>query len=518
MAPDANHGSDSSPRNENSVQPTADAHNPLAPEYDDGLNGSQNFDRQNHIQPNIDYQPAQVVASIGPATNDGQEDLAPLAADVRQLVEQSRQLLAHIGHVPADAQYHKQEERKKEYLRQWKEEILPHKINDLNSPLRELRSSFRWPRKLPAPTTGDGAHANQHLLIDDAADEEDRKLEDMFKPDQLWNSWQYSMAYPHLSRFLACADPSQKTRSEVSYMDFDPEDAKHHTDEWTSTEKYEPMSSGDANGSMPPPADPPTRVLRQNILDHNELWTHIKKRIDERPDKNSSGLGIGNLQRNYKVPCRILRITDLSAVVAGLVMGSTPRIDLAYIAPFLERYLKFSNWATANMIMTGGDNVKRINTYLFEYHFAFYYVPSVSMDPELANKDFRGIRSVASFDRGISDRHRYIYEEQLSFILVGHGGDVYTNYQACHSSVKTFLSSDIALGEPLSFHITHAMLSNVDRLTSHSFPKSTTSVLTSRTPRVSQSSFLTKAGSLIRCFCHGYPLPCITLQLGGRRQ
>ena len=168
-----------------------------------------------------------------------------------------------------------------------------------------------------------------------------------------------------------------------------------------------------------------------NILDHGELWSHVKTRIDERPNRNSSGLGTGNLQRNYKVPCRILRITDLSAVVAGLVLGSTPRIDLAYIAPFLERYLKFSNWATANMIMTGGENAKRINTYLFEYHFAFYYVPTIPMDPELASKDFRGIRNVASFDRGTSSRHRYIYEEQLSFILVGHGGDVYTNYQVC---------------------------------------------------------------------------------------
>jgi hypothetical protein len=368
-------------------------------------------------------------------TIEGGYDPAQLAANVHQLVEQNRQLLAHIGHVPADAQYHKQEELKRKYLRQWKEEILPHKINDRNSPLWELRSSFRWPRRILATPTGSGSQANQFSVVDDAEEEEDRKLEDMFQPDQLWNSWQYRMAYPCLSRFLASADPSKKTRSEVSYMDFDPEDTEHLTKEWISTEKYEVSSP---NGSINVPGDPAAKVLRQNILDHGELWSHVKTRIDERPNRNSSGLGTGNLQRNYKVPCRILRITDLSAVVAGLVLGSTPRIDLAYIAPFLERYLKFSNWATANMIMTGGDNVKRINTYLFEYHFAFYYVPTISMDPELASKDFRGIRNVASFDRGTSSRHRYIYEEQLSFILVGHGGDVYTNYQVCSPFMRFY--------------------------------------------------------------------------------
>jgi hypothetical protein len=505
MATDATHGSYSSWMNVTSHQAGVHSQSPLATNSDDGSNESENLNGQSHGQVDIDYQPAQPVGDLQPATDDRCDHPAPLAADVRQLVQQSRQLLAHIGHLPADSAYHKRENLKKEYVRQWKEEILPHKINNLNSPLQELRSSFRWPRRLPAPTIGVAAHVDQYPVIEDADDEEEeeeRKLEDMFKPEQLWNSWQYRMAYPRLSRFLASADLSQKTRSEVSYMDFDPEDAAHHTDEWISTEKYETVSSGDAKGSIHPPADPPTRVLRQNILDHNELWAHINTRIDEWPNRNSSGLGVGNLQRVYKVPCRILRITDLSAVVAGLVLGSTPRIDLAYIAPFLERYLKFSNWATANMIMTGGDNVKRVNTYLFEYHFAFYYVPSILMDSELASKDFRGIRNVARFDRGVSDRHRYIYEEQLSFILVGHGGDVYTNYQVCRSFLKLFFWTDILYGFGTTSSSTchSCMLPNIHRLTHHSFPKSTTSVPTSRTPKVYLYLSLRNVGSRIRCF------------------
>src|ERR1700722_10722190 len=228
-------------------------------------------------------------------TIEGDYDPAQLAANVRQLVEQNRQLLAHIGHVPADAQYHKQDELKRKYLRQWKEEILPHKINDRNSPLWELRSSFRWPRRILALPIGSGSQANQFSVIDDAEEEEERKLEDMFLTDQLWNSWQYRMAYPSLSQFLKSADPSKKTRSEVSYMDFDPEDAEHLTKEWISTEKYEVTSP---TGSINIPSDHSTKVLRQNILDHSELWDHIKTRIDEQPDRNSSGLGTRNLQRN----------------------------------------------------------------------------------------------------------------------------------------------------------------------------------------------------------------------------
>ena len=175
-------------------------------------------------------------------TIEGDYDPAQLAANVRQLVEQNRQLLAHIGYVPADAQYHKQEELKRKYLRQWKEEILPHKVNNRNSPLWELRSSFRWPRRPLWPPTRSGYPANQFPVIDDAEEEEERKLEDMFLKDQLWNSWQYRVTYPYLSRFLASAHPTKNIRSEVYYMDFDPEDTEHLTKEWISTEKYEATS------------------------------------------------------------------------------------------------------------------------------------------------------------------------------------------------------------------------------------------------------------------------------------
>jgi hypothetical protein len=51
------------------------------------------------------------------------------------------------------------------------------------------------------------------------------------------------------------------------------------------------------------------------------------------------------------------------------------------------------------------------------------------MDPEVASTDYRKLRHTAPFTRTLSNRTRYIHEEQLSFILVGHGSDVWTNYQ-----------------------------------------------------------------------------------------
>jgi hypothetical protein len=372
-------------------------------------------------------------------TSESDDSPERLAANFRQLVEQNQQLLAALRttasdteQVPTDVQSHGRLNRRKEYLRQWQEEILPYKLNQPNSPLRELHSSFRWPRKLQALDTGPSRPDRPSTLPRNSAritendgdePEEERKLEDIFLPDKLWNSWQYRMAYPHLSKFLGSADPSEETRTKVRYMDFHPDDANNHTDGSVSWENGDLVRSDELS------ANAAKKVLQQDILDHHELWKHIRIRTNDRPTENFSELTAGGPQHKYRIPCRILQITDLSAVVAGLIIASTPHLDLSYVAPFLERYLKFSNWAMVNMVLARGDNIKCINTFLFEYHFAFYYIPIVSMDRDLVSKDFRKIRNAARFDNGASNCHRHIYEEQMSFILVGHGGDVFTNYQ-----------------------------------------------------------------------------------------
>ena len=51
------------------------------------------------------------------------------------------------------------------------------------------------------------------------------------------------------------------------------------------------------------------------------------------------------------------------------------------------------------------------------------------MDEEHVQKDFRGIRRAAPFRGQQQNKSRFIFEEQMSFILIGHGADIYTNYQ-----------------------------------------------------------------------------------------
>lgn len=72
-----------------------------------------------------------------------------------------------------------------------------------------------------------------------------------------------------------------------------------------------------------------------------------------------------------------------------------------------------------------------MNSYIFEYHFAFYYVTKEPLEMHLAHTDVRKLRKFSSFcQRPDSDTPcRHIYEEQMSFILMGHGNDVYTCYQ-----------------------------------------------------------------------------------------
>jgi hypothetical protein len=92
-----------------------------------------------------------------------------------------------------------------------------------------------------------------------------------------------------------------------------------------------------------------------------------------------------------------------------------------------------------------------MNSFIFEYHFAFYYVTKSSLETHLARTDVRKVRSFSWFgerpDNEICSRH--IYEEQMSFILIGHGHDIYTCYQlgemyfngATSNDLRTFVNS-----------------------------------------------------------------------------
>lgn len=51
------------------------------------------------------------------------------------------------------------------------------------------------------------------------------------------------------------------------------------------------------------------------------------------------------------------------------------------------------------------------------------------MDPDLVMRDFRKLRRDAAFGPEQLEPSRWIYEQQMSFILTGIGASVYTCYQ-----------------------------------------------------------------------------------------
>ena len=72
-----------------------------------------------------------------------------------------------------------------------------------------------------------------------------------------------------------------------------------------------------------------------------------------------------------------------------------------------------------------------MNSFVLEYHFAFYYVTKDPLETHLVYTDVRKLRKFSWFgQRPDTDTcSRHIYEEQMSFILMGHGQDTYTCYR-----------------------------------------------------------------------------------------
>lgn len=73
---------------------------------------------------------------------------------------------------------------------------------------------------------------------------------------------------------------------------------------------------------------------------------------------------------------------------------------------------------------------QKLRNYLLEYHLSFYHVTSsTATNMDFGYGDERAVRKMSPFTAGPKAKGCYIYEEQLSFITIGHGADVYTNVQ-----------------------------------------------------------------------------------------
>lgn len=232
-------------------------------------------------------------------------------------------------------------------------------------------------------------------------------LDQLSSPQRPWNRWQYQLSYPRLSAFLKDAAADNSSRSQVICEDLND---RGKVSRWES---------------------------KHGILDQQSLWRSISTRSEPRRShasvvngsfSTSASTCIGS---DYELMAlsRNMRVLDLSPMVAAMILGSTPRINLSNTAPFLERYLTFCNYAQATLFGMKSLPGKYTNAFVFEYHFAFYFVPKGTMDPDLAVKDFRNIRRSSAFGPMLNERSQWIYEEQLSILLMGQGADVFTTYQ-----------------------------------------------------------------------------------------
>jgi hypothetical protein len=139
--------------------------------------------------------------------------------------------------------------------------------------------------------------------------DDDRNLCDILQGEQLWTTWQYQAAYPNAAKFLAKASSSEKSRSQVHYDSFFP--TGEIVEQWDS-ETY----CADKRNN-------------KNLLTER-MWDVVKRRMVV---DRSKGYG----RAGDHLPSRVLRIVDVSPVVAAILLLSTPKwVSPPYPPPFLK--------------------------------------------------------------------------------------------------------------------------------------------------------------------------------------
>ena len=86
-----------------------------------------------------------------------------------------------------------------------------------------------------------------------------------------------------------------------------------------------------------------------------------------------------------------------------------------------------------------------MNWFIFEYHFAFYYVTKQFTESNMTKYDSRGLRTSSCFGGRRPDANtpvRHIHEEQMSFFLAGDGTGRYYCYQLGEKYFMTLLNNE----------------------------------------------------------------------------
>jgi hypothetical protein len=126
---------------------------------------------------------------------------------------------------------------------------------------------------------------------------DDRSLYEVFLGDPLWTTWQYQSAYPVTAKFLAKATYSEKSRSLVYYDSFF--QSGEVVEQWNSERAS--AQETEKKGPMP-----------------EKMWDMVRRRIVvDKPDESG--------RTRERLPSRLLRIMDISPVVAAILLASTPK-------------------------------------------------------------------------------------------------------------------------------------------------------------------------------------------------
>ncbi|OCL14354.1 hypothetical protein AOQ84DRAFT_435718 [Glonium stellatum] len=234
-------------------------------------------------------------------------------------------------------------------------------------------------------------------------------IQEVLNAGQTWTSWSYAAAFPELSKFLKRTSSTDRCHCQVDMDDL-----------FSLRGKRCSVSYNESKNKI------------------DAFWEEIKNR----PAFSSD---LSNTEPDEYVSARLFKIVDLSPFVLTALLGSTPQSDLSYMAAFVERHLKLTNWGKVSLLKFGDIDW---NSYTFEYHFSFYYVTPEYSETDSIKFDPRKCRRSAPFGREMATKTRYIHEETLSFLLVGHFKDVTTCVQLAESYFKFDPYAKKALSHP----------------------------------------------------------------------
>ncbi|KAH6679338.1 hypothetical protein B0J14DRAFT_295896 [Halenospora varia] len=206
---------------------------------------------------------------------------------------------------------------------------------------------------------------------------------------RIWTSWGYKATYPKLAIFLEKASLEDKFRCQIIVEDLETHEDRHER----RTFRY-----NEAHGRLSRVFDG-LKTLPTEIDEAKPVCTWRKDQ---------------NLMARLS---RVLHVTDVSPLVLSCIFGTSSSIDISHIAAFVDRNLNGSNWAKVNLLQ-----IRHLNwsSYIYEYHFSFYYVTLDYFDIGTIKPDLRNARRSCTFGQSKNSKHRYIHEESVSFLLCGH--------------------------------------------------------------------------------------------------